>query len=324
MKLLFICPDWANLASPIVQEMRDQGHKVIHLDSGDLASFRYYSSSHRIMSKILDMFGGKRYKHKRTEEQIYWSLKGLFKGSGRFDAIICTEPNVFNHAHFDLMKRHSDRMVLSLWDSLSRMPQNGTHLDRFDKVFSFESMDCEQHGFIQTYNYIPPVDSTLDDVPQYDVFSVMSFSKSRYQAVARFLDHNPELVPNIYFYLDHPRKRKYATHSKIKVIETLLLEDELSNEIRKSKAILDLGQGQQNGLSFRAYEAIAYGKKLITTSSDIIHYDFYDATNIMVINEPSTKIPDDFFDTDYRSPKSSAIEKYTLKRWVENLIHNLD
>lgn len=324
MKLLFICPDWADLATPIVKALRQQDHDVVHLDSGDLASFQYYSKPHRVMSKALDLVSSKKYKHQRTEEQIYWSLRGLFNGVSHFDAIICTEPNVFNEHHFTLMKQHSDKLVLSLWDSLNRMPENGTDLDKFDVIFSFEPADCQRHGFIQTYNYIPPITSDTDGVStEHDIFSVMSFTKKRYEELCRFLDANPTMDADIYLYLDHPRKRKYIEHPRIKTTEKLMLKEELAQAIRRSKAILDLGQGKQDGLSFRVYESLGYDRKLVTTSQDIVEYDFYDAQNIAIVNSDNLALPDNFFATEYRIPDASKLEKYTLRSWVENLVSHI-
>jgi hypothetical protein len=325
VKLLFICPDWADLATPIVEALRQQGHEVIHLDSGDLANFNYYSKQHRVVSKVLDLMSTNKYKHQRTEEQIYWSLKGLFNGVEHFDAIICTEPNVFNLQHFTLMKQHCDKMVLSLWDSLNRMPQNGTDLDKFDVIFSFEPEDCRRHGFIQTYNYISPVEHKKSAVSVvHDIFSVMSFTKTRYNELCSFLDANPDMDADIYLYIDHPRKRKYIEHPRVKVTEKLMLKGELITAIQSSRAILDLGQGKQNGLSFRVYESLGYNKKLVTTSQDIVEYDFYDSNNIAIVDQSKLTLPDGFFSSEYRKPESGKLEKYTLDSWVKNLISHIE
>ncbi|WP_240207252.1 hypothetical protein [Vibrio sp. CyArs1] len=324
MKLLFICPDWADLATPIVEELRRQGHEVTHLDTSDLADFHYYSKPHRVMSKMLDLVSKEKYKHQRTEEQIYWSLKGVFKGSGKYDAIICTEPNIFNQQHFTLMKQHSGKLVLSLWDSLNRMPQNGTDLDQFDVIFSFEPEDCQRHGFIQTYNYIPPIGtcSPIEEA-KHDLFSVMSFTKKRYEELCCFLDANPTIDADVYLYIDHPRKRKFITHERIKVTEHLMLKDELAALIQSSCAVLDLGQGKQNGLSFRVYESLAYNRKLVTTSQDIAQYEFYDQSNIAIIKPDNVKLPDGFFELNYKKPAPKTTSKYTLESWVENLTEHI-
>ena len=51
MRILFICPDWAGLATPIVKEMRRQGHNVTLLDHSDFSDFSYFNKTHRLLSK---------------------------------------------------------------------------------------------------------------------------------------------------------------------------------------------------------------------------------------------------------------------------------
>jgi hypothetical protein len=223
------------------------------------------------------------------------------------------------------MKQHCDKMVLSLWDSLNRMPQNGTDLDRFDVIFSFEPEDCRRHGFIQTYNYIPPVVLEKEAISvEHDIFSVMTFTKPRYDELCRFLDANPEVDADVYLYVDHPRKKKYIQHPRIKVTEKLMLKGELVQAIQRSKAILDLGQGKQEGLSFRVYESLGHNKKLVTTSQDIVDYDFYDPHNIAIVAPSVLALPQGFFASGYRNPSPSKLDKYTLQSWVENLIRHID
>ncbi|SON51033.1 hypothetical protein [Vibrio tapetis] len=320
MNILFICPDWANLASPIVSEMRRQGHDVIHLDHSDFADFRYYNKTHRLLSKAFDLIASSKYKHLRTKEQISFSLRGFFNHRQRFDIILMTEPNFFGDEHFDLFEKNTDKLVLSLWDSLERMPRNGTHLERFSPIFSFEPTDCEKHGFIRSYNYINKFDNQHNNL-KYDLFSVMSFNKQRYQDVVSFLEANPHINANVNFYIDHPRKRKYITHPRVNIIDKLMLTDELEQNIREAKAVLDIGQGQQlqAGLSFRVYEALGFEKKLITTNSSISKYDFFNKKNIQIL-DASLKIEDSFFEAPYEKPDNKVLQKYTLSSWVENVI----
>ena len=141
MSILFICPNWANLVTPIVREMRSQGYSIIHLDHSDLSSFYYFNSAHRLISKIYSGLSKESYKHRRTDLHIEHGLKIFFIGRDDFDAIIMTEPNVFNRSHLELLKGHSRYLIATLWDSLRKSPDNGDNLDIFDYVFSYDRID---------------------------------------------------------------------------------------------------------------------------------------------------------------------------------------
>ncbi len=323
MRVLFICPDWAGLATPIVNEMRKQGHSVTLLDHSDFSSFSYFNKTHRALSKCYQVFTGENYKHRQTYLEISRTINSFCIDREKFDAIIMTEPSLFEREHLQLLKQHCDRLVATLWDSLTKSPKNKQNLDLFDTVFSYDEEDCSQYNLIKINNYIDS--SWFTEVPiqnaKFDVFSVMSFTKDRYQELVKFLDRNPHISPNIYLYIDNERKRKYIKDSRINIINKIMLGDELKSKIESSKAILDLLQGHQAGLSFRVYEAIAYKRKIITTNSNVSNYDFYNSNNVFILNSKS--IPREFFDSQYSDLADSIIDNYRLSTWVKKVFSSL-
>ncbi|WP_192456309.1 hypothetical protein [Musicola keenii] len=324
MRLLFICPDWAGLATPIVAEMKRQGHDVIHIDHRDLSTFRYFDSCHRIIAKLYKIFTGKHYKRQALDHQIQHGLHNFFIGREPFDAIIMTEPKLFNEQHLNILRQHGKKLVATLWDSLSKAPDNALHINIFDHVLSYDSQDCARFHFTKINNYIDPSwkSTTPYQACEYDVFSIMSFTSERYKQAVQFLDKNPELKSNIIFYIDKPGKRKYIKDARIKASEQLFLGAELAHEIDNARAILDIVQGQQAGLSFRAYESMAYQRKLITTNLHTADYDFYNPHNVCMLNQDGS-VPSDFIHTPYRPVAENIYHQYTLSAWVENVMQEI-
>ncbi|UJR52635.1 hypothetical protein [Dickeya zeae] len=324
MRLLFICPDWANLATPIVTEMKRQGHDVTHIDHCDLSTFHYFDSPHRIVSKIYKTITGKNYKRLVLDNQIKLGLHNFFIGREPFDAIIMTEPKLFNEQHLAILRQHARKLVATLWDGLKKAPANGLYLNQFDHVLSFDSEDCEQFHFTKITNYIDSAwkSSIPYQACEYDIFSVMSFTPERYRHVIHFLDKNPGLKSNIIFYIGDSGKPKCIKDNRIKTSEKLLLGTELAHEISNSRAILDILQGQQTGLSFRAYESMAYQRKLITTNSHITSYDFYNPQNICVLDQDGY-LPQGFIHTPYQPVPEPIYHQYTLCSWVEKVIQEI-
>ncbi|RNM03585.1 hypothetical protein [Dickeya undicola] len=324
MRLLFICPNWADLATPIVAEMKRQGHDVIHIDHCDLSTFSYFDSRHKIIAKCYKAITGKNYKRLVLDNQIKLGLHNFFIGREPFDAIIMTEPKLFNQQHLEILHRHGKKLVATLWDSLKKAPNNALYLNQFDHVLSFDSEDCDQFHFAKITNYIDPAwKSTLSyQACEYDVFSIMSFTPERYRQAIHFLDKNPQLKSNIIFYVGKAGKPKNIKDERIKISEKLLLGAELAHEINNSRAILDILQGQQTGLSFRAYESMAYNKKLITTNPYITSYDFYNPQNVCVLNQDGS-VPPDFIHTPYQAVPENIYHQYTLCAWVQKVIREI-
>jgi len=57
---------------------------------------------------------------------------------------------------------------------------------------------------------------------------------------------------------------------------------------------LDLVQGNQTGLSFRVFEAMALQKKLITDNKAIRNYPFYNPNNILILDSKEIILNSDF------------------------------
>ncbi|ASA55945.1 hypothetical protein [Vibrio gazogenes] len=321
MNVLFICPNWAGLATPIIEEMSRQGHHVTHLDHSDLSKFKYIDIYHRIMSKFYSKISGVNYKYKQTDIQIEQILTGFFIGRDKYDMVMMTEPNLFNRHHLEILKSNATVLVATLWDSLRKSPDNADNLDMFDFVFSYDYLDCEENGFIKINNYLDPKWHAFCDYDEckYDLFSIMHFTKARYQHVRKILDANPWLNPNIIFYCDHPRKIKYIKDHRIKATDRLILGEDLAHCISGSKGILDVLQGEQSGLSFRIYESIGYQRKLVTTNPHIKDYDIYNPNNIAIIRD-GYSISSDFFNKPYEPIDNDVICKYTLEQWVKNIM----
>ncbi len=60
---------------------------------------------------------------------------------------------------------------------------------------------------------------------------------------------------------------------------------EYLQRLDKSKCLLDVLQGESRGFTLRV-EALVYGKKLITTNSEILNAPFYDARQFLYISSP--------------------------------------
>src|SRR5690606_27309560 len=87
-----------------------------------------------------------------------------------------------------------------------------------------------------------------------------------------------------------------------------------------SKILLDVPTAHHNGLSFRVFEAIGFGKKLITTNKEIKQYDFYHPNNIFVWDDHSQKMLGDFLDAPYLYLATHIKESYSFNNWIKALL----
>lgn len=108
-----------------------------------------------------------------------------------------------------------------------------------------------------------------------------------------------------------PQKR----HGKKK--NTYMPYTEVIENIKDSRAILELISAGQTSITQRPYEALFLNKKLITTSAEIKSYDFYHQDNVFILGEQSIDELPDFLNKDFKNIDEYIIHQYTLEGWLE-------
>lgn len=320
MNILLIGPDWSGLIRPIVDEIKSQGHDITFVDHGEFPLFSYVNGLERVADIVGRICLGYKAKQVRSGWGVSDFLSGLFHDR-YFDIVILTNPDIFSFDDLSLMKRRSKSLVLYLWDSVSRMPDNIKYRDYFDVVLSFDADDVRKYGFIPITNFIPPSvpQFEYDEEAEHDVFCVMSYSHERYRRLIKILDSNPHLGFDVHVYIDHERKRRYVGDNRVNVVVIPIFGKELFEMIKKSKCILDIGYGDQAGLSFRVFESVRLNRKVITTNDKVVGMEFYSKNNFFILDSMN-KIEGGFIGSPYVKVCQSAAEKYEISSWVKNLI----
>ena len=93
----------------------------------------------------------------------------------------------------------------------------------------------------------------------------------------------------------------------------------VQDKLLSSRAILDFHNPLQSGLTMRTIEALAQGKKIITSNVDIKNYDFFSDENILVIDTNTLKIDVDFIRSDFKKIPSDILDKYSLQGWIKDI-----
>ena len=91
--------------------------------------------------------------------------------------------------------------------------------------------------------------------------------------------------------------------------------------VKKSKTLIDFKRDEHDGLSLRFFEAMQYGKKIITDNFSVKNYDFYHPNNIFVTNYVNLEGLVDFLQSPYQSLPSELVEKYSFKNWINTILN---
>src|SRR5690606_41602551 len=87
------------------------------------------------------------------------------------------------------------------------------------------------------------------------------------------------------------------------------------------RSLIDLVRPNQTGLSFRFFEAMAFEKKIITNNKYVKDFDFYNPSNILILEDNFDDIDSEFLNTPYIPVPEEIYNKYTLENWVNTVFH---
>ena len=127
----------------------------------------------------------------------------------------------------------------------------------------------------------------------------------------------PSLLKYIYqkFTSKDFKDAKFSEFKREKINKNELLE-----LFQESNCILDAPQKGQTGLTIRTIECLGAKRKLITTNTDIVNYDFYNPHNIYIYTG-NIDVNDVFFSSDFEDIPVDIYNKYSLKCWLNTLLN---
>ena len=257
--------------------------EVLFINTGEL-KFKYSSAVQRIENFYLKTFFRRNLKRESESRKIL----ELLASHPKQDIILIIRPDKLEKSLLPKLRNRTQRFISYYFDSLKNIPEQIELISEFDEVFSYEKIDVKNHGLRFITNFIP-VDNYGNRKGE-GVFNISSYDDrfSTLEEIARQLDqyHYP--------YKFIVRKEKPVSSRNIRVIPEYLSLEEVQEYIELAEILLDIQKEDQQGLSFRVFEALGADKKLITTNKDVKNYDFYNPDNILIIDKNKPVIPPEF------------------------------
>lgn len=273
----------------------------------DLVAFSYKNIFSRISNFFLKLIFNDGLKDRSKTKYI----KELIDSKGLFDQILIIRHDKIQNEALRYLRGKTTEMTCFLFDGIENYKEQKNTLHYFDTVYSYDRNDVEKYNFKFLTNYI------YDDVIKngkivQTVFNVSSFDK-RVLFLEKLANYLNDKNISFRFIL---RSTKNNHIENIEIIDEYLPLQEVKKIIANSLVLVDIQRGNQCGLSFRVFEALGYQKKLITSNTDIVNYDFYDKNNIFVVSESNYKIPTEFFETEYKPISEEIVNEYKINSWI--------
>lgn len=228
--------------------------------------------------------------------------------------------NTFPHA----------KIVLYLDDSVANTKDVENTFSHYDKVMTFDRGDSKKYGigFLPLFfedSYVKADNTEL----LYDLCFIGTIHSDRLKVIEameeycareglrfyRFCFLQSRFIYYFYWLTQKEFRKKKPSYFSYKPLPS----SQVAEIILKSRAILDIQHPKQTGLTMRTIETLGARKKLITTNTDIVNYDFYNVNNIAIIKREKSQIARDFWDINYKEINEVVFAKYSITNWVEVL-----
>ena len=193
---------------------------------------------------------------------------------------------------------------------------------------SFDKDDCHRwrdYGMSYNHYYYDYYDGTIDDLQakqeHYDVDNDIYFcayDKKRLDKIIRLGERFDQLGLRRNLIVVKTPHKHYATRYKRYLTEERVPYEKIAEGIYRSKAILDIVEEGQRGITLRPMESIFYRKKLVTTNPHVKDYDFYHPENVFILGEgrPMEELKT-FLQQPYIDVPRKIVEQYTAEEWLE-------
>ncbi len=296
----------------IADALERKSYEVKHINFHSFR-YKYPSFQHKVLNFFTKNLGVSNLKHIHYNEVILNEIRDLES----IDAAIYIKADFLSPVTIKAINEKSRRSVFVISDSINRYPKTKKILSLFDKVFSFEKKDCEKYHLNFKTNFIYKTINHVRSTYKYKVFNISSYDK-RFPVLEKIAKALYRMKVNSKIIVFKPKKK---SEPYLEFVNAPLSISEINTFMEESEMMLDVSRTGQQGLSFRVFESMGLKKKLITTNTDIITYDFYNPENIFVITDLNNiQIPESFFSTPYVDIPKNIFDKYLIDHWVDELI----
>lgn len=326
-RLLLIAPVFFGYYKEMIREAKSLGYQVDYLC--DAPSNSNISKALGRINKRLISGSAKRY----YKEQAFPLVN-----NNQYDTVLLVAGMTcaFLPEMFEQMKekQKNAEFIMYQWDSEVNLPYATKVHQYFDRIYSFDRQDCK-HSDI--YQFCPlfyirryeEIGQRKETAMFYDCSYVGTAHPKKYREINHMASDLKEMLPRQFIYHYTPSILKYLyhrvtakeyRHAKYSEFQKVKLTiSDIRKVMEKSMCILDAPQGGQTGLTLRCFECMGAKRKLITTNSDIVNYDFYRKSNILVYpgTEEERKA---FFENPYEELPEELYRKYSMNSWMKRLL----
>lgn len=333
--ILLVAPGFYDYETLIREELQKIGFNVVFVQN-------------RAFRNDPITVGTKWYMHFLCQKKKYISQHLLPITENKFD--VCLFINLFSFDPLIIknLKKYnpSVKCILYIWDNVKGYKWK-QFFNFFDKIYSFDPVEASSLGIHYLPNFYPNFTVNSTERNDYELSFIGSLQAHRIKILEDAVSVLKSSKKSFLFYLYlHPnydrlkynilvntiarlfpgylKEHKFLYHiiaRKIKYEFVHYKPLSLSESVlitARSKCIIDLPTPSQTGSTQRIIQALALGKKVMTTNASVKYDSFYDPNYIQIISTDSFYIDWDWLNKYFTSAPN--VSHLRLDNWLTEIL----
>lgn len=320
--VLFFSPPFFNYPAVIRAELQKNFGVVSYFNT--VPSSRFYK-----ISWYFETYFSCSFLKTKLIKLLFNSIKKrIIADKTEYNYIFVIKGSCIPHYFYDFLKKLYPRAIFIqyIWDDICNDPLAPTTFKYYDKIFSYNEKDCKKYNLLfRPFFYMEEYVSNIKE-RKYELSCIMSFSEDRINFLRMFFN-TCATNKKKYILIKGSKILKIIHRSKIGNLKQYVSSKGISYAqmmkiLQESTCQIDIQHPKQEGLTTRAFEALASSTKLITTNANIKKYDFYNPQNILIISRENPVINIEWLNLPYKPIENDILRKYTLSSFIVELFSN--
>jgi len=316
-RILIISPKFFGYENRIIERLEQFTSKVVWLDD---------RPSNSILTKLIMRYFPFLYT-KYISRYYKKNINDVFTQI----LVISAESLSYKNICYLKEKTKANKIILYMYDSLKNKKRLLPIFKYFDKCLTFDPDDAIKYNFIFRPLFFTTGFNNKNNISsKYDVSFIGTGHSDRVMIIEKIKLQCEKLGLLYFFYLFLQSPFIYIFYKifKRKVFKGVRMQDFHYKPLEYndymyisefSKVIIDIEHPNQRGLTMRTIEMLGKEKKLVTTNNNIKKYDFYNDTNIYIIDRNNPIIDEKFFENKYKRLPEQIYYKYSINGWLEDI-----
>ena len=324
-RLLLIMPNFFNYPQEICKELENMGYEVDFFDDRPSTN-GFVKAIIRLKKELIGKY-----------IELYFEKMMNIVRKKKYDIVFLISGQSLSFSKEMIIKikekQTNAKFILYQWDSLNNFQYIKEISPLFDECYSFDRDDAENNINLRFlplfYTKQYELMKSKNQKERFDFCFIGTAHPKKYKFIKLMSNKLKKVYPNQFIYYFFPSRIVFFYR---KIINTELrkshysefhfkplLGEEMNSIYSESKCVLDSAQAGQKGLTIRVIEALGASKKIITTNTDVLNYDFYCEENIYVYNGGEFDYKSPFFTKPYKQLEEKIYKKYSLKNWLKTM-----